>query len=630
LGFVFSRFGWACGVAGALVLPARAQVEVAPRPDQLLSAFRYVTSRMEREAKGDDAEPGDAALGELGDPAPDAPGAGACVTLRLNSAELARGLAMENADSVRVATEQAIAGGRAGLPEARDMLQRAARAQQWEQVTASVELAGPLVALDIATFADAGGRVMVGVEGVAVRMGARTEAVFPAQMLIANDTAPAALIALVSRITGDPTLAMPGVPGHEAGDLAKLHGVTIHKFRVAHAAQMQPGGVAVPLTRGGRVVLSRDVTLASMRRFADDLAGNILAQRTRVEGREEFFGAYWPLQGRSEGVAGVREKALACLALCEAARIERAPAGDGADLPRQVAAAQEMLVPLLSIQGRLADSDVTPTNAAMLLVAMSELFAWTGAPKGDWYEPLRVRLARVVEACVDEGGAWTDATRVPERSIIALALVKLATDPVLLDGDAPDAFDARARGEGAVRALFRETPPQALVMHMPWLARTELVLAGGGEVKSDAALRQMRETAWTMQVGAVEASLVGNDLEGGLMLAGPGGGGDATPTAQSARAFAFFAQALCDPRLTDEAERPAQTSRLLKSLRFMRQLAVDDSWDWCLPDPTRAKWGVRVSATDQRQSLDATSMTLITVSEVVRGLGGPVPSAPKP
>ncbi len=629
---MFSRFGWLCACVAACFayrVSAQPPAQSVPTAQQLLAASKYVTDRVRQEADADSGRsrpsPDDPVISQA--PAPDAPGAGACVTLRLHGHELTRAISMDAAASLRSAADQAIVSARAAMPEPRDMLQRAARAEQWKSATASIELAGPLVEVDLATFADAGGRVMTGIEGVAVRMGDRVEATFPAQMLVANDTPPTAFLSLVSRITGDPTLAMPGVPAHDAGDLAKSHSLRFYKFRVVHAAQAAPGAAALPLTRGGRIVMSRDITMASMREFAQHLSDNILAQRTTADGRDELFSAYWPLQDRAAEVAGPREKALACLALCESARLTHTPGAD-ATLPPPVAAAQELLIPLLSIDGRLPADDLPPATAAMLVVSMSELCTWTGKPKGDWFDKTHARLAQAVQSSVDESGAWNDTTRVPERSIIALALVQLATDPVMGTGNraSPAAQSSLTRADAAIRALFRDTAPGALVMHMPWLARAEFLLANDDPIKSAAALRQMRDTAWSMQVGDAEARLAGNDLEGGLMLAGAGG--DTTPTAQSARPFAFFAQALGDQRLTDKSELPAQTSRMLRALRFLRQLSLDTNWDWCLPNQQQAHWGVRTSVTDQRQSLDATSMTLITVSSALRSLESPPPAPP--
>lgn len=614
---MFSPVWWFVAVVLAAV-PGYAQVAAdAPTAESLLGAMKAVTERLSAEHEPSAGT----GLEELTSEAviPDAPGAGVCVSLRMGREEIGRGVAMSGPASLRLALDEAVRAAQAALPEARDVLQRSARAEQWKTITAGVELAGALVALDLETFGDAGGRVMVGVEGVAVSHNDRVEAVFPSQMLVANDTAAAALIGLVSRVTGDPTLAMPGVPGHEAGAVAASHGLRYFKFRVAHAVQTEPGGSAVPRARGGRIVMASEVTEPAMRAFAQRLSGNILAQRTAVEGRDEFFSCYWPLQDRSEEVAGVRETALACLALCEGARLDAQPNGDGSNLPAPVKTAQEILVPMLSIEGRIAAGDRTPANAAMLVVAMSELFAWTGKPKGEWFEGTRAQLEQAVVSAVDESGAWNDTTRAGERAVVALALTQLALDPVLgVQQSSTAAIASRARAEGAVRALLRDTPAAGLVMHLPWLARAELLLAGDQDVKSAAALRQVRDLAWSMQVGAAEAKLAGSDLEGGLMLASASG--DATPTAQSARAFAWFGQALGDARLTDAAEQNAQRARMARALRFLRQLSLDDSWDWCVPDPARARWGVRVSPTDQRQHLDATSMTLITVSATLRGM----------
>lgn len=614
---MFSPVWWFVAVVLAAV-PVYAQVAAdAPSAASLLGAVKAVTERLAAEREPAAGSGLEELTSEL--VVPDAPGAGVCVSLRMGHEEIARGVAMAGPASLRMAVDEAVRAAQAAMPEARDVLQRSARAEQWKTIMAGVELAGGLVALDLETFADAGGRVMVGVEGVAVSHNDRVEAVFPSQMLIANDSAAAALIGLVSRVTGDPTLAMPGVQGHEAGAVAASHGLRYFKFRVAHAVQMEPGGSVVPLTRGGRVVMASEVTEQKMRAFAQRLSGNILAQRTTLEGREGFFSCYWPLQDRSEEVASVRETALACLALCEGARLDAQPRGDGVNLPVPVKAAQEMLVPMLSIEGRVTAGDRTPANAAMLVVAMSELFAWTGKPKGEWFEGTRAQLKQAAASAVDETGAWNDTTRAGERAVVALALTQLALDPVMgVQQSSTAAIALRARAEGAVRALLRDTPPAGLVMHLPWLGRAELLLAGEKEVKSATALRQVRDLAWSMQVGAQEAKLAGSDMEGGLMLASASG--DATPTAQSARAFAWFGQALGDARLTDAAEQNAQRARMARALRFLRQLSLDDSWDWCVPDPARARWGVRVSPTDQRQHLDATSMTLITVSATLRGM----------
>ncbi len=480
-----------------------------------------------------------------------------------------------------------------------------------------------MVPVDLATFADADSRVLMGLEGVGARIGDRTDLVFPAQMLTSNDSPASTLVSLVSRVSGDPTLAMPGVLGHDAGDLAKSRGIIFFKFRTAHAAQTVPGGTPIPLIRGGRVVTSRDITLPSLRAFAAHMSDNLLAQRTEVDVREELFASYWPLQGRSGPLATPREKALACMAVCEATRLTATPDPTN-PLPRAIEAVQEVMVPMLSIDGRLKDTDLSPSTSASLVAAMCELFTWTGRPRGDWFEPMRSRLAASILTATNDDGSWNDTARPGERGIIALAMVQLAVDPVMGSGNpsSPDAIAARTRATAAVRALFRDTAPAGLITHMPWLGRAEVLLADsqghGTQIAAASSLRQMREQAWAMQLSPDAASAIGGDMEGGLVMAGASVGG--MPTVHSSRALAFFAQMLGDTRLTDESERVAQTSRMLKGLRFLRQLAIDDNWDWCAPEPARAHWGIRAGVFDQRQSLEGTAMTLITVSSAVRSV----------
>ena len=613
--------------AGATPPPPPAPRSLAaPSTGALLRAFTYVRdalrSAAERETGGTDGGEVDAGLRELtGEGPPDIGASGVCVTLRLDADEVAREWSMTGVQDLKAAAARAASHAADSLPVARDALQRRARTDAWERVRVSIELAGTPVPLDLTTFADADGRVQVGLEGVGVRMGDRTEVVFPAQMLIANGTPGATLIGLVSRVSGDPTLAMPGVDDHEAGAIARSHAVTYFKFASSHAAQSLADGPPMILHRGGRVITSREVSLLSLKSFARNLSDNLLAQRTRVEGREELFTSYFPLQGRNGDLAGPREKSMVCLALCEGARISATPDPTN-PLPKPVEAAQEMLIPMLSIDGRLPDADLTPASAAALVVAMSELFAWTGKPRGDWFDGRRDRLATTVRSATGEDGAWNDLSRPGERGLIALALVQLAVDPVMGEGvhPGPAAAAARDRARGALQALYRATPVAGLVSHMPWLGRAEALLAGDGPIAPAAALRQVREQAWGAQVSADAAASTWGDTEGGLALGGASA--DGSPTVHSARALAFIAQMLGDPRLTDDTERHAQISRLLSSLRFLRQLAVDESHDWCVPDPARAHWGVRASVCDQRQSVEGTAMTLMTVSAMVRGVEG--------
>jgi hypothetical protein len=77
---------------------------------------------------------------------------------------------------------------------------------------------------------------------------------------------------------------------------------------------------------------------------------------------------------------------------------------------------------------------------------------------------------------------------------------------------------------------------------------------------------------------------------------------------------------LGDQRLTEDAEVPQETMRLLESLRFLRQLTADEAECHMYKDPAKALGGVRNSLFDQRMPPEATAMTLLAVCETIKSL----------
>ena len=110
------------------------------------------------------------------------------------------------------------------------------------------------------------------------------------------------------------------------------------------------------------------------------------------------------------------------------------------------------------------------------------------------------------------------------------------------------------------------------------------------------------------------------DLAGAIVFTKAAAGQRAMPTWQAARPLAFIATMLGDPRLTDDAEVAAELSRLLQSLRFLRQLTASEADGHMYRSPDRAVGGVRASLFDQRMPPEATSLTLIAVCETIRSL----------
>jgi hypothetical protein len=128
-------------------------------------------------------------------------------------------------------------------------------------------------------------------------------------------------------------------------------------------------------------------------------------------------------------------------------------------------------------------------------------------------------------------------------------------------------------------------------------------------------LREMRETVWKFQMNAVDAGAEGPDLVGGIVFVGPGV--NPYPTSQSLRPLSFLATMCGDERLTDRSEALGEVAKLVHGLRFVRQLSMDEYALYIAADPFLAKWGIRASLWDQRQSPEATALGLITICEAL-------------
>src|SRR6185295_13009555 len=94
------------------------------------------------------------------------------------------------------------------LPVPADALQEDNLKAIAPMVAITVELSGRPVPIEIKEWADAINEIGPGLDGVAVRMGERMEAMFPETMIVTGTDAAGALRALVSKVSGDPTLGL--------------------------------------------------------------------------------------------------------------------------------------------------------------------------------------------------------------------------------------------------------------------------------------------------------------------------------------------------------------------------------------------------------------------------------------
>jgi hypothetical protein len=250
-------------------------------------------------------------------------------------------------------------------------------------------------------------------------------------------------------------------------------------------------------------------------------------------------------------------------------------------------------------------------GCALVLLAMRELSA-SDARRGAVAAVDLSRLEGEVGGVYSAEKGWAEAAPLARRGPIVLALAARA----VVGAGGPEAAALREQASSAVRSLFRDTTPMNLVTHMPWLGEAELLLAGEGEVPAATALVEMRAQCWRVQVQPDEDP-GSPDLVGGLALRTSGTN---LPTWHTLRPACFLARMVGDARLTRDDELLREVGRLSRTLRFVRQLTVDEYAASLSVDPPHAMWGVRAAAWDPEQPVDASAMALLVLEESVGAL----------
>jgi hypothetical protein len=449
---------------------------------------------------------------------------------------------------------------------------------------------------------------------VAARFGDKIAGCFPAQMLTLNKTPAEALITAISDASGDPTLPIAGSPKGEPGAIADEHNATYYRFRVMHLAQTDEERPPAFLFRGGRVIAENEITTASLRSFADDLADNLKARANAGAGGR-MAGTYLPAKGSmTKPLADTLEQVLAAMALVEYAdlvRTQKPPADNAARASDKdaLAAAADLL------DGTRADAVKDPVAAGAWLIGADAIERLDpGQLKGD--AATRAQMEAGVASAYDPQTGWLKDIPVAGHAMIVLALVTDSQAPGL---DPAEQTKRRTLAEAAVRSIYRDTDPKMLVSHMPWLGRAEISLAGDAKgIPAGPALRDQRDMVWKHQLTFMDAGDDGPDLVGGIVFVSSR---NPLPTWQSVRPIIFLAQMARDKRLTDPGnEKLAEISRLLGSMRFLRQLMLDDDSAYSAENPRATIGGIRSSLWDQRQPVEATALTLMAVCEVLRTL----------
>jgi len=159
------------------------------------------------------------------------------------------------------------------------------------------------------------------------------------------------------------------------------------------------------------------------------------------------------------------------------------------------------------------------------------------------------------------------------------------------------------------------TPPDELAGLLPF-AGWACLAARDPEPGWFDRLRAARARVWERQIGPGRVGFEARDLIGGIV---PRSAGPLLPTWRTARPVAFAASALGDARMTPADERLGELARVMRSLRFLRQLAVDADAFSALAWGASG-WGIRSALWDAEQPLTGSALTLIALAETLSSI----------
>ncbi|MGE3107902.1 MAG: hypothetical protein AB7G11_06405 [Phycisphaerales bacterium] len=509
-------------------------------------------------------------------------------------------------------------------------------------LTISLELSGSLIPFEPATFDDVERDLAPGLDGVAVRAGDQLVATFPASLLASNTSLRLACSRAASQATGDAARGLD-----EPARIREHFSAKYYRFRTTHLAQRTPSAAPAFLLRGSRLIDLAQINSAEIRAAADRIATHLAAREWTAQGAYGMRGLYEPWSGQyASPFASAVDQLTAVYALLRYASTPGI-APDRALAARSLSA--RVLRALRIVEHDESPASASPVAAALWVIIDSAITPASPAPSPP--SPATVpdpadstsapdECRRAVLASFNSFDGFIPAVPVPARGLVALALVELAArEPA-----GPLRAEALGLADAAVRRAFRDASQELLIAQMPWLGFAELRLAqlkpsspasASPEIPAAVALRQMRSDLWAHQVQPTDSAAMESlggcpDLAGGIILSAMlAGHADAVSTSnvtwQSAQALAFIPAMLADSRLTSPDQRPLELARLLASLRFIRQLQMDDSSLWMIPTPSRALGGIKATPWDCRLSSDASSMSLLAFSETLRAMSALAP-----
>lgn len=523
-----------------------------------------------------------------------------CLTLRYGGRIVGRSVEVGGPDALERAA-------RGAMKDASAFFGEKGKPQNAGRIAILLEAAGALIPYEPSSYDDTDLEIPAGIDGVAARAGEgdrqRLRIVFPSMMLTfghgaertvgSGGQAPGdALAACAANVLEDPAVGIRSDAANDPARLMKDRKVTFYRFEVSQLAQISPAESPVFLYRQGKVVPERDVSVASMKAWAEGLTNHLLSRVSVHEKGALVSGLYSPISGASVVRAEIAEQALIGMALARASQSGILSA-DAAS--RSQDAARAIVRDLATADSEKRKVETSPIASAALLLTVQTLAI--DAPEA---KEALVSATRTVR------GLLEGSVKAPSVSALGAWAAAGAESKPELVGAAKE----------AVPAIFRAAPVEKLAAAMPWIVLAARSIDPSGEIASAPVLDQWRDLVFQFAMRPQDAGPDGEDLVGGFVMTGSRA---PLPSAQSLRVIAGLAAMLNDDRLTPPAERAKEIARLVPSLRFVRQLMGDEYNGAMYVDPLRAEWGVRNSLWDQRMSGEASALALIALCEAVEG-----------
>lgn len=403
------------------------------------------------------------------------------------------------------------------------------------------------------------------------------------------------------------------LPPLEWEEVRSRTGARLYSFRTQRLVELREGEPPTFVYRCQPVIALEAIDLFALRRLGASCAEHIA--------RREWMGAepfglradYSATTGYSgQPFADARAQGLAAYALARYAELPEVSAEERARLLRII---RRVLDDLLLVHDGEEDPFVDTSSLSSWLLGVGSYIQSIDREDGDELPTdlptllLHAQNAakQLLERTDDEAIAsrWNPG----ERAYVAFTLARCAAWQ-------DDSEDFLSRSQSMIRQLLRTTPLDQLAALSPWFGLTEVELAGDEDVAAAIVLRDFRTLAWDFQVGSGDATATDQlDLVGGLAFRREG-----LPTWQSLRVGYLLAAMFGDDHLTSCEESPLELARLIRLARFIAQLSISHEELGVVVDARRSLGGVRLSTWDPTVSLDATSLALLTIVEILEGI----------